>query len=103
MRSNTRSYDGSRSRSPLSLLLIGLIRLYRLVPKRQDTCRYHPTCSAYGLEAVRVHGGIKGGWLTIRRLSRCHPWGGTGIDPVPPRPTTDDVDADPPGAGLVEE
>lgn len=72
------------TRTPLSLLLEGLIRLYRFVPKLGDHCRYHPSCSAYGLEAVRIHGGIKGGWLTIRRIGRCQPWGGTGLDPVPP-------------------
>ncbi len=72
-------------RSPLALLLEGLIRLYRMVPKMGDHCRYHPSCSAYALEAVQTHGGLKGGWLTLRRLGRCQPWGGTGIDPVPPR------------------
>lgn len=71
-------------RSPLALLLQGLIRLYRLVPKMGEHCRYHPSCSAYALEAVQVHGGLRGGWLTLRRLGRCQPWGGTGIDPVPP-------------------
>ena len=74
--------------SPLAWVLTGLIRLYRLVPKRAETCRYHPTCSAYGLEAIRVHGAVRGTWLTLRRLGRCHPWGGTGLDPVPPRRTT---------------
>ncbi|AXV09769.1 Protein YidD [Euzebya pacifica] len=71
--------------SPLAWVLTGLIRLYRLVPKRAETCRYHPTCSAYGLEAIRVHGAVRGTWLTLRRLGRCHPWGGTGLDPVPQR------------------
>ncbi|WP_108667546.1 membrane protein insertion efficiency factor YidD [Euzebya rosea] len=74
--------------SPLAWVLAGLIRLYRLVPKRAETCRYHPTCSAYGLEAIRVHGAVRGTWLTLRRLGRCHPWGGTGLDPVPPRRAT---------------
>lgn len=46
-------------------------------------CRYQPTCSAYALEALEKHGGIKGGWLTLRRIARCHPWGGSGIDNVP--------------------
>lgn len=85
--------------SPLAWLMTGLIRLYRLVPKRGDNCRYHPTCSAYGLEAIQVHGAIRGGWLTMRRIGRCHPWGGTGLDPVPPprsstptpSPTPDDA------------
>jgi uncharacterized protein len=75
----------SNMRSPLGLLLEGLILVYRAVPKVGDHCRFHPSCSAYGLEAVRVHGGLKGSWLIIRRLARCQPWGGTGLDPVPPR------------------
>ncbi len=89
-------------RSPLAWLMIGLIRLYRLVPKVGQTCRYHPTCSAYALEAVQVHGALRGGWLTLRRLGRCHPWGGTGLDPVPPLrraadPATDtELSAQPP-------
>ncbi len=49
-------------------------------------CRYLPTCSEYGLQAYRLHGPIRGTWLTIRRITRCHPWGGHGFDPVPPRP-----------------
>ncbi|MEE8600135.1 membrane protein insertion efficiency factor YidD [Euzebya tangerina] len=75
--------------SPLAWILQLPIRLYRLVPRMQDRCRYHPTCSAYALEALRVHGGFKGLYLTTRRLLRCHPWGGTGLDPVPPRKNTD--------------
>lgn len=73
----------SNTRLVMARVMIGLIRLYRLIPKRGDHCRYHPTCSAYGLEAVQVHGALRGGWLTVTRLGRCHPWGGTGIDPVP--------------------
>jgi uncharacterized protein len=75
-------------RSPVALLLIGIVRLYRMVPKTVDRCRYHPTCSAYALEALQVHGALRGSWLTARRLGRCHPWGGTGIDPVPAAATT---------------
>ncbi len=48
------------------------------------TCRFQPTCSHYGLEAIEHHGAIKGLWLTVKRLLRCHPWGGHGLDPVPP-------------------
>ena len=65
--------------------LRGLILAYRylLAPLIPGHCRYLPTCSHYGLEALRVHGPIWGGWLTLRRLLRCHPWGGHGFDPVP--------------------
>ncbi len=65
--------------------LRGLILAYRylLAPLIPGHCRYLPTCSHYGLEALRVHGPIWGSWLTLRRLLRCHPWGGHGFDPVP--------------------
>ena len=46
-------------------------------------CRFHPTCSAYAIEAVEKHGVVKGYWLALRRIGRCHPWGGAGFDPVP--------------------
>lgn len=64
---------------------IALIRFYQYVisPLYGPTCRFQPTCSQYGLEAFRKHGFFKGGWLTIRRIGRCHPWGGSGYDPVP--------------------
>lgn len=67
-------------------LLIGLILFYRriLSPFSPGVCRYHPSCSAYALEAVRCHGGLTGARLAISRLLRCHPWGGAGYDPVPP-------------------
>lgn len=65
--------------------LIGLIRLYQVAISSwlPPACRFTPTCSAYGLEAVERCGGMRGGWLTLRRLVRCHPWGGSGYDPVP--------------------
>ncbi len=63
------------------------ILFYRaaISPMLPRSCRFTPTCSAYALEALRVHGPIKGLWLTVKRLSRCHPWGGSGYDPVPPK------------------
>jgi putative membrane protein insertion efficiency factor len=67
-------------------LLLGALRLYRWVfsaLKPYPTCRYLPTCSAYAQEAVARHGGWRGGWLAARRVARCHPWGGHGLDPVP--------------------
>lgn len=71
-------------RSPLALLLIGLVRLYRLVPLRAvGRCRFYPTCSAYALEAVARHGAVRGTWLAARRLGRCHPWNPGGVDHVP--------------------
>lgn len=71
--------------TPLAWVLALPVRAYRAVfsPWVGHNCRYHPTCSAYALEALRKHGGIKGGWLTLRRIARCQPWGGSGIDNVP--------------------
>ncbi len=54
-------------------------------PGGMSPCRYEPSCSNYALEALEVHGFFKGSWLSIRRLGRCHPWGGHGWDPVPQR------------------
>lgn len=67
--------------------LILLVRVYQLVggPFLGGHCRFHPTCSQYAVEALRVHGAVRGTWLTTRRLARCHPFGGGGFDPVPPR------------------
>jgi putative membrane protein insertion efficiency factor len=69
----------------LSLPFIGLIKLYQLIISSWlgPQCRFTPTCSQYGIEALKKHGIIKGGWLTVKRIARCNPWGGHGHDPVP--------------------
>jgi uncharacterized protein len=63
------------------------IRAYRLVLSHWvgHACRFQPTCSAYALAALEAHGALRGGWLALRRIARCHPLGGSGIDNVPPR------------------
>ena len=72
----------------LGRILAGLIRAYQVAVSSwtPPTCRFIPSCSAYALEAVRQHGAGRGGGLAVRRLLRCHPWGGSGYDPVPPVP-----------------
>ncbi len=69
------------------LALIGLVRLYQAVlsPLLGSRCRFHPSCSSYGIDALRTHGAIKGTLLTIGRLGRCNPWNGGGLNPVPKR------------------
>lgn len=69
----------------LSRLLIALIRFYKhyISPLTPPACRYTPTCSQYTLEAIQKYGALRGTWLGIKRICRCHPWGGSGYDPVP--------------------
>lgn len=66
-------------------VLIAILKLYRRVvsPLYGQVCRFFPSCSAYALEAITVHGAVKGSWLSARRLARCHPWNGGGVDHVP--------------------
>lgn len=83
--------DGSRRldayTAQMKRLLIFLIDAYRLLlsPFFGTQCRFYPTCSAYAREAIDTHGAIKGSWLTVKRLGKCHPWHAGGIDNVPPR------------------
>ena len=62
-----------------------LIRIYQVLlsPLLGASCRFTPTCSQYGVEAIKKHGPFTGGWLTLKRIARCNPWGGHGHDPVP--------------------
>lgn len=100
---------GGRPRKPLARLLSLPVHAYRLTlsPFLGHGCRYQPTCSAYALDALDRHGAVRGGYMAMRRLGRCHPWGQSGWDPVPEhwpgwraagrkRPETVDTAADPP-------
>jgi putative membrane protein insertion efficiency factor len=77
----------------MKTLLIALVRFYQIAigPTVRSFngghghCRHQPTCSNYALQALRTHGGWRGGWLALRRVLRCHPWGTWGYDPVPPK------------------
>jgi putative membrane protein insertion efficiency factor len=76
------------------VLILG-VRMYQatLAPVMGGHCRFQPTCSHYSIEALKVHGAIRGSWLTIRRILRCHPLGGFGFDPVPDRADSGTNDA----------
>ena len=76
--------SGPERRPPSAAAVLAAVRLYQLVRAgRPSPCRYVPSCSAYAAEAVERHGARRGGWLAVRRVLRCHPWGGSGLDPVP--------------------
>ncbi len=76
----------------MTALLVFLIRIYRwtvspllhFVAGPGAGCRFEPSCSHYATEAIETHGPLRGSWLAVKRIARCHPWGGMGIDPVPP-------------------
>ncbi|MDH5453817.1 MAG: membrane protein insertion efficiency factor YidD [Paracoccaceae bacterium] len=71
--------------TPLAHIVALPVRAYRLLfsPWVGHGCRYQPSCSVYALQALETHGAFKGSWLTLKRIARCHPWGGAGHDPVP--------------------
>jgi len=75
----------TRAARLVALLLMNVIRAYRLLiaPLLGPRCRFTPGCSSYAMEAISRHGPVTGSWMALRRLARCHPWGGSGFDPVP--------------------
>ncbi|MGH3764451.1 MAG: membrane protein insertion efficiency factor YidD [Pseudonocardiaceae bacterium] len=81
---------GSGPVGPVSRILVSVLRFYRrwISPALPPTCRFSPSCSAYAIEALTVHGALRGSWLTVRRLLRCQPWHPGGVDPVPPARTS---------------
>lgn len=89
----------AQRRTPLAWAARVLVLAYRytLSPYLGNACRYRPTCSEFALEAIDVHGGVKGGWVALRRVLRCNPWGGHGYDPVPPARSAHSTSARSPG------
>jgi putative membrane protein insertion efficiency factor len=88
---------GGRRLTPIGWVLVGLLTVYRrlISPLLGQRCRFYPSCSAYALEAVQLHGALRGSWLALRRLSRCHPFHAGGLDYVPgsPKVTSSTVEA----------
>lgn len=84
---SSNSIKANKRLNPAQLILVGLLKFYQKIisPLKPQCCRFYPSCSSYALEAVKVHGAIKGSYLTLKRLARCHPLGGQGADPVPPK------------------
>jgi len=79
-------YADRRRNSVGAMVMIALVTVYRwTAAARTPRCRFAPSCSTYALEALRLHGAVRGGWLAMRRIGRCHPWNDGGFDPVPPR------------------
>lgn len=80
-------HDGKALPTPFTQLQLSIIRGYQLViaPLLAGSCRYVPSCSRYAQEAVLTHGALRGSWMAFRRILRCHPFGGAGVDPVPGR------------------
>lgn len=73
--------------APMKTLLLALIDGYKLLlsPFFGSQCRFYPTCSSYAREAIEVHGTVRGSWLAVKRIFKCHPWHPGGVDPVPPK------------------
>jgi len=81
--SESSPFGGVRGGFRFIVLLPVYFYRFCISPFTPPSCRYAPTCSAYAIEAVKKHGAIKGVWLAVKRIVRCHPWGGSGFDPVP--------------------
>ena len=83
--------------TPMAKLAYGGVIIYRYLRAGQPSpCRFTPSCSHYALDALEFHGALRGGWLIVRRLCRCHPWGSQGFDPVPPAACCREVESDNP-------
>jgi putative membrane protein insertion efficiency factor len=84
---NTSEKNSEKKNHPLAIPFVFLIRIYQrfISPLFPATCRFQPTCSQYSVEALQTHGLLKGGIMAAKRILKCHPWGGSGYDPVPPK------------------